>query len=152
MAILGGHDYARWSQVATYLTGGFTEPIGWASVGRVTARTLALVLCDFVPGMRRDEAASVISGLIGAGPDLRRRDDDGRLHGEILRVGALRGETPVYPPIARLGSPDRLKQTCEVIVEAGLQGAMIAGLEAASPRHRAAIRSALTDRLDWGSP
>jgi hypothetical protein len=145
-SLLGGHVYAEWGRTATYLTGGFGPKIGWGSVGRVTATSLGEELGRLVPGLGGCGAA-IVAALVGADPAVDPADDVSALIGEIRRMGAARGSLPVYPPVAGPPTPDVLARIGEAIVDAGLHGAMLAGLESASPAQLAAIRRGLTEPL-----
>ena len=129
VALLGGHVYGRWADAgATYLTGGFGEKIGWGSVGRVTATCLGRV----ARGARaRDVALGWPRGR--RGPRRRRRFRDAgratsmRTSRELRRMAAACGGLPVYPPIAGPPGVEALARMCDGIVDAGLDGAMLAG-------------------------
>jgi len=147
VALLGGQRYDRWAASATYLTGGFGPRIGWGSVGRVTVESLGPVLATLSPGLSIDAAMRVVDALIGADPIPDGAGDDDAYQVQIRAMAAARGDLPVYPPIAGPPEPDRLARMCRGVIDAGLQGAMIAGLESTTDAQRAVIRRELTDRL-----
>jgi hypothetical protein len=145
VALLGGHDYAKWARCATYFTGGFGPKIGWGSVGRVTATALGELLAAFVPGLAAIDAQLAISRLLGAStdPDL----DEASMRREVARMAAVRTYTPVYPPIPGPPPAAALARTCDAIVDADLDGAMVAGLESAGSAQRRVLRESLMERL-----
>jgi hypothetical protein len=147
VALLGGHQYDRWAASATYLTGGFGTRIGWGSVGRVTAESLGQVLAGLVPGMSVAVAMRLVGSLVGAPSAPDPAGDDEAYLVQLRAMSAARRGLPVYPPIADPTDPIRLARMCRAIVDAGLQGAMIAGLEQTGPEQRAVIRTELTERL-----
>ena len=59
----------------------------------------------------------------------------------------MRGDLPVYPPIAGSPDPETLARMCQGIVDAGLDGAMVGGLEATTADQRRAIRDNLSKAL-----
>lgn len=147
LALLGGHDYARWTRSATYLTGGFTPAIGWGSAGRITATALGDALAGLVPGLAPADARAAVAGLLGApAVDDEASDADAAL-AAIARMGAVRPDVPVYPPLPAAVDDEALAVRCAAIVEAGLDGAMVAGLEQASPGRRRILRTELAERL-----
>jgi hypothetical protein len=147
VALLGGQDYARWAQSATFFTGGFGPRIGWGSVGRVAAASLGELLAGMVPGLPIEDAQRTVAHLLGATTDLDATLDEGSLLRELARIAAVRGDIPVYPPIAGPPAPDALARICDAIVEAGLDGAMVAGMEAATPTQRRVLRAQLAEPL-----
>lgn len=146
VALLGGHVYAEWARAATYLTGGFGPTIGWGSVGRVTVTSLGATLGELVPELGV-HARAVVAALVGARAEADPAGDVDALVEEIHRMTAARGSVPVYPPVAGPPGPAVLARICDAIVDAGLDGAMLAGLEAASPEQLGIIRRGLTGRL-----
>jgi hypothetical protein len=147
VALLGGQDLGRWARSATYLTGGFGPRIGWGSVGRVTAQGLGEALAGLVPGLAVDDARRAVATLVGAPLDADPSLDERSARTEYTRMAAVRGDLPVYPPIPGPPPPDALERTCGAIVEAGLDGAMVAGLETSTPAQRRILRTALAERL-----
>ena len=147
MALLGGHIYGRWAAGATYLTGGFGPKIGWPSVARVTVTSLAPLLASLLPGLPDAHASRIVAALVGAVPSPTPDDDLDALLRAIARMASARGGLPVYPPIAANWDPASLGRICDEIVEAGLDGAMLAGLEQTDAAQRHVISSRLTERL-----
>lgn len=147
VALLGGHDYARWTRSATYLTGSFGPKIGWGSVGRVASGSLGEALAVLAPGLTADAARLAVAGLLGAEPDADPSLDERSTRRELARMAAVRPDVPVYPPIPGPPGPDVLERLCDAIVDAGLDGAMVAGLEASTARQRQVLRERLMGRL-----
>lgn len=146
VSLLGGQDLGRWARSATYLTGGFGPRIGWGSVGRVTATSLGEVLASLVPGLEPVAAQATVARLVGAPDDLDPSLDERSTRRELARMAAVRPDVPVYPPIPGPPAPDVLGRLCDAIVDAGLDGAMVAGLESSSSAQRAVLR-AMMERL-----
>jgi hypothetical protein len=147
VALLGGHDYARWTRTATYLTGGFGPKIGWGSVGRVASASLGDALAGLVPGLTTDVARVVVALLLGAEVDPDPSLDERSTRRELARMAAVRPDVPVYPPIPGPPGPEVLERLCDAIVESGLDGAMVAGLEASTVRQRQVLHERLMGRL-----
>jgi hypothetical protein len=147
VALLGGHDLARWARSATYLTGGFGPRIGWGSVGRVASTSLGAALASLVPGLDPEVGRIAVARLLGAPEDPDPSLDERSARGEFARMAAARPDIAVYPPIPGPPPPDALGRLCDAIVEAGLDGAMIAGLETASAAQRTVLRTRLAERL-----
>lgn len=147
VALLGGHDYTRWTRSATYLTGGFGPKIGWGSVGRVAAASLGEALAGLVPGLTADGARVAVAMLLGAEADPDPSLDERSTRRELARMAAVRPDVPVYPPIPGPPAPEVLERLCDTIVETGLDGAMVAGLEASTVRQRQVLRERLMGRL-----
>jgi hypothetical protein len=147
VALLGGQDLGRWSRAATFLTGGFGPRIGWGSVGRVTAEGLGDALATIVPGLEPAAARRAVAALVGAPLDPDPSLDERTARLEYARMAAVRGTLPVYPPIPGPPPPDALERMCDAIVDAGLDGAMVAGLEASTAAQRRVLRVALSERL-----
>ena len=147
VALLGGHVYGHWATGATYLTGGFGPKIGWPSVGRVTVTSLAPWLRALVPGLPDAGALRIVAALVGADPSPGPDGDLEALLREIARIAPARRNLPVYPPVAATWDAAQLGNICDAIVDAGLDGAMIAGLEQTSEAQRRVIRSRLSARL-----
>jgi hypothetical protein len=148
VALLGGHVYERWADAgATYLTGGFGERIGWGSVGRVTAKALGATLAGLVPGLTASQGCEAMASLVGASASATPDDDLDAYLTELSRMAAACGGLPVYPPIAGPPGVDVLARMCDGIVEAGLDGAMLAGLETTTAEQQLTIRSHLSGRL-----
>jgi hypothetical protein len=148
VALLGGHVYADWADAgATYLTGGFGPRIGWGSVGRVTATSLGPQLASLVPGMSPEAGVEIVARHVGADPAATSGNDLDAYLVELERMAAARGTLPVYPPVAGPPEPETLGRMCRGIVDAGLDGAMLAGLESITGEGRRAIRENLTMAL-----
>ncbi|MBX3031023.1 MAG: hypothetical protein KF809_12815 [Chloroflexi bacterium] len=147
VALLGGQRYDRWTTTATYLTGGFGPRIGWGSVGRVTVESLGPALAALVPGMTMEAGMRVVAALVGARAEPDPTTDDDAFVDQVRAMALARGGVPAYPPIAGPPEPARLARMCRAIVDAGLPGAMLAGLERTSPEQRRVIRTELTERL-----
>jgi hypothetical protein len=148
VALLGGHVYDQWAGAgATYLTGGFTPNIGWGSVGRITATSLGSWLATQVPDTSAAFGARIVAQLIGAGGSLAPLGDLDAYLVELRRMAAVRGALPVYPPIAGPPEPELLARMCDGIVDAGMDGAMLAGLEAISDEQGRVIREHLSGRI-----
>ncbi len=62
-------------------------------------------------------------------------------------MAAAARRLPVYPPIAGPPEPEVLARMCDAIVEAGLDGAMLAGLEATTAEQRRDDPAHLSARL-----
>jgi hypothetical protein len=147
VALLGGQRYDRWTTSATFLTGGFGPRIGWGSVQRVTTTSLGPILASLVSGMTPEDGMRVVAALVGARPDAAESHDDDAYAAQVAAMALARGGVPAYPPVAGPPEPARLARMCRAIVDAGLPGAMLAGLERTTAEQRAVIRSELTERL-----
>lgn len=147
VALLGGQRYDRWTSSATYLTGGFGPRIGWGSVQRVTTTSLGPALAALVPGMSVEDGMRVVAALVGSHPHADETHDDDAYAAQVAALAVARGGVPAYPPVAGPPEPARLARMCRAIIDAGLPGAMLAGLEHTTPEQRAVIRSELTERL-----
>ena len=71
----------------------------------------------------------------------------GAIDPEQAADALMRGGLPVYPPIAGPPDPDTLARMCDGIVGAGLDGAMLAGLETASDDQLRVARKHLSEHL-----
>ena len=112
------------------------------------------MLAGLVDGLTPDAASAIVAGLLGSaddhGPAIEPNgaaDPETRAFlREVGAIAALRGDLPVYPPIASLPSPDTLRAMCRGIVAAGLNGVLIAGLEQFDAERRHIVRTELADR------
>lgn len=147
VALLGGHVYSWWAETATFLTGGFGPTIGWGSVGRVTATSLAATLAGAVPGLHADDAGRVVRSLIGTVGGTDPADEQHAYEREVSKMAAAAGDTPAYPPIAGPPEPASLERMCAAIADAGLPGAMLAGLDRATHEQLRVIRTSLSQRV-----
>jgi len=144
VAWLGGHIYSFWHAAgATYLTGGFGPKIGWGSVARVTADSLGAMAEGPLPDVSAAFGRGLVAALVGGGSA---SDLDAYLL-ELRRIAAMRDGLPVYPPVAGPPEPETLSVMLRGIVDAGLDGAMLAGLDSLSPEQERVIRHDLSTKL-----
>lgn len=147
VALLGGHDYAAWARSATYMSGGFGPKIGWGSVVGVTATALGQELAALVPGLSEIRARQVVARALGAPGDVDATPTPAATRREMTLMATVRPDVPVYPPMPKQRSNGDLSAACAAIVEAGLDGVMVAGLESSSPEQRRILRKELSERL-----
>ena len=147
VALLGGHDYAAWTHSATYLSGGFGPKIGWDSVVGVTATSLGQELAALVPGLTDVAALHAVACALGAPGDIEPTPTPAATRREMMLMAAVRPDVPVYPPLPRPQPTDDLSAACAAIIEAGLDGVMVAGLESSSAAQRRILRQELSERL-----
>ncbi len=138
IALLGGQDYAAWTQGADYLTGGSSAGgvVGWATAVTSVATEWAPALCRAVPGLEEAEALRLVFRLFGYDdidlPLTVQEVQEGPLPlepiyaREVAKLKVLSGEgLPLYPPISAQGGPERVRELCTAVVENGCDGAML---------------------------
>lgn len=151
VAVFGGHAYELWTTTATYLTGGFTPGISWASVAGVTARGVAPWLQAWVRGLDTRLAERVVGQVLGLTSDDVSAERDGptidALVRELKAIAGAAPDVPTYVPIPAGLDPDGLRRVCCEIVAAHLDGAMMVGLDAFTAEQRAIVGAQLAAPL-----
>ena len=138
VALLGGHDYATWSQGADYLTGGssFGGGVGWATMVTNLAGEWAPALCRTIDGLEENEALDLVYRLFGYDDfDLPRtlanlQEAELPLTEIFAReVAKLKAVAPdeleLYPPLSVSAAPDTVQALCAAAVANECDGAML---------------------------
>jgi len=138
VALLGGHDYAAWSEGAAYLTGGssFGGVVGWATMVTNLASEWAPALCRLIPDLEEKDALELVYRIFGYDAFSLPQTVSG-LHQDALplsdifahEVAKLKALAPnslkLYPPISVSAAPDKVQALCAAVVDHDCDGAML---------------------------
>lgn len=139
VALLGGHDQARWEAATDFLTGGSSAGgvVGWATGATNAAAEWARALRAAAPSVGEAAAVELALRLLEVGDveGLPRSADaleagpipvEVLYEREVARLAAgTTGAVPLYPPVSAAGDPARVRRLCAAIAAHGCHGAMI---------------------------
>ncbi|MSS71873.1 MAG: hypothetical protein EXS64_10335 [Candidatus Latescibacteria bacterium] len=138
-ALLGGHCYADWEQVATFISGGFGGGVGWGGVGPQLFAAWARLLCGWSKGLPESDALALLYRLFGYDVLKLPRTVSGLekngfsvaevVTHEVRKMGLQKtGKVGSYPPLVLNLTPEDLERVCDAVAESGHQGVIASGV------------------------